>query len=129
MKSNVARTMGSWRRMRPLLGVFAVALTCGWCALYVTGSVGAVSDTPKPVGSTVMIDGFRYEPRAVTVKRGDAVVWINRDLLPHTVTARGKFGSNSIAAGASWKYVARETGTFSYLCTLHPSMQGTLIVE
>ena len=77
----------------------------------------------------VVIDGVRYEPVSVTVKRGDTVVWRNDDPFPHTVTARGAFDSGSIAARQQWKYVARKAGKFDYLCTLHPNMTGTLIVE
>ena len=77
----------------------------------------------------VVIDGVRFEPASVTVKRGDTVVWRNDDPFPHTVTARGVFDSGSIAAQRQWKYVARQAGKFDYLCTLHPNMTGTLIVE
>lgn len=47
---------------------------------------------------------------------------------PHTVTAKGVFDSRSIAAGKSWKYVARTLGEYPYLCTFHPNMKGTLRV-
>ena len=77
----------------------------------------------------VVIDDVRYEPASLTVKRGDTVVWRNDDPFPHTVTARGAFDSGSIAARRQWKFVARKAGKFDYLCTLHPSMTGTLIVE
>jgi plastocyanin len=48
---------------------------------------------------------------------------------PHTVTAKGVFDSHSIAAGASWRFVARKPGVYDYICTLHPNMNGTLKVE
>ena len=63
------------------------------------------------------------------VKRGDTVTWINKDPFLHTVTAAGAFDSRSMVAGASWKYAARKTGDFAYICTLHPNMKGTLKVE
>jgi plastocyanin len=78
---------------------------------------------------TVTIDALRYEPAAVTVARGETVVWVNKDPFPHTVTARGAFDSHEIAAGKSWKYTPRKTGTFDYICTLHPNMKGTLSVK
>ena len=77
----------------------------------------------------VVIDGVRYEPATVTVKRGDTVVWRNQDPFPHTVTAKGRFDSGEIAAGRQWKLVARSAGTFPYICTLHPNMQGVLVVN
>jgi plastocyanin len=75
------------------------------------------------------MDGVSYAPAALIVKRGDTVVWRNKDPFPHTVTAPGKFDSGSIAASRSWKLVARKPGVYPYLCTLHPNMQGTLTVE
>jgi plastocyanin len=74
-------------------------------------------------------EGVAYQPAAILVKRGDTVVWVNKDPFPHTVTAAGVFDSDDIAAGASWSYVASKTGTYSYLCSLHPTMKATLTVQ
>ena len=63
------------------------------------------------------------------MKRGEAVTWVNKDPFPHTVTAAGRFDSQSIAAEGRWTYVARDPGEFAYLCTLHPNMKGVLKVE
>jgi plastocyanin len=68
-------------------------------------------------------------PDALTVKRGDTVVWVNRDPFPHTVTAKGAFDSRDIAAGKSWKWKAQRPGEYAYTCTLHPNMSGMLKVE
>jgi plastocyanin len=76
-----------------------------------------------------VIEGTRYEPASLTVRRGDTVTWINKDPIPHTVTAAGAFDSKEIAAGKSWKHVAGKTGAYDYICTLHPNMKGTLKVE
>ena len=75
------------------------------------------------------MDGTRYEPSAITVKKGDTVTWVNKDPFPHTVTAAGKFDSRSIAADGKWTFRATQAGQFDYICTLHPNMKGTLKVE
>ena len=112
---------------------FAAVLICAWGSLSLAdaavGVAVGVTDAGKPHTHDVVIDGVKYEPAVLTVKRGDTVVWNNKDPFPHTVTARGAFDSKSIAAGASWKFVARNTGEFHYVCTLHPNMKGTLKVE
>ena len=45
---------------------------------------------------TVTIEGMKFQPASVTVKRGDTVVWQNKDVVPHTATAAGKFDSKNI---------------------------------
>ncbi len=73
---------------------------------------------------------FQYQPASLTVQFGDTVTWINDDLVPHTATAGAKrFDSGSVDARGSWRYVAERKGTFSYECTFHPMMKGTLIVR
>lgn len=83
----------------------------------------------KPAIHTVLIQAVSYQPSVLTVRRGDTVVWVNKDPFPHTVTAAGGFDSKSIAAGASWKYKAVKAGEYAYICTLHPNMKATLKVE
>ncbi|EEA03252.1 blue (type 1) copper domain protein [Burkholderia sp. H160] len=79
---------------------------------------------------TVTIEQMRFDPPTVTVHRGDSVVWVNKDLVAHTVSADAKnFDSGSIAPEASWRYVAGQTGRHPYKCLFHPTMHGTLIVE
>jgi len=49
--------------------------------------------------------------------------------VPHTATAPGTFDSGPIAAGAAWRYTAAKKGRFDYVCTLHTTMKGVLVVE
>ncbi|MEO7713744.1 MAG: cupredoxin family copper-binding protein [Gemmatimonadaceae bacterium] len=79
---------------------------------------------------SVEMRAFQYQPASLTVQFGDTVTWINDDLVPHTATAGAKrFDSGSVDARGSWRYVAERKGTFSYECTFHPMMKGTLIVR
>ncbi len=93
-------------------------------------AVGAAAALAFSAGRhAVAIDGTSYQPAKIVVHRGDTVVWTNKDPFPHTVTAKGAFDSGSIAAGATWKYVARKAGTYDYICTFHPNMKGTVEVR
>lgn len=78
---------------------------------------------------TISIDGMRFVSAAVSVKRGDTVIWVNRDLVPHTATAADAFDSQATAPGTSWSYVARKPGRYDDVCGLHPMMKATLRVE
>ncbi len=106
----------------------AAALICA-CALAYDAIAAEPAAVRKPVTHTVVIDGVKYVPEALTVKRGDTVVWINKDPYPHTVTSNGAFDSGSIAAGKSWRLKPRKAGDYAYICTLHPNMKATLKVE
>lgn len=119
--------------MRTRTQWFALALVCAGALLpsVVVFAAGAAADTSAGKAAThrVVIDGLKYEPETLTVRRGDTIVWTNKDPFPHTVTAPGKFDSHDIAANGSWKYVARTAGEYAYICTLHPNMKGALKVE
>ena len=104
-------------------------------ALLACGAAGAEAAPPAATSApaaarTVVIENMQYAPAELHVRRGERVTWVNKDLVPHTVTARDKsFDSQSIAAGASWSTVAAHAGRFAYACSFHPTMSATLVVE
>jgi plastocyanin len=115
-------------------GWWTLALACGgfFAGVPVSGTAGAAD--PAPAGTsrtyTVTIENLQFHPQSLTVRAGDRITWINRDLFPHTVTARVRtFDSGSIAPDASWTHVARSRGRYAYVCSFHPTMAGTLIVQ
>ena len=99
--------------------------------LLVTATVaGGATPPPAAATHTVVIENLQFSPKELTVNRGDRIVWVNKDLFPHTATAAGKgFDSHTIAANASWSYVASKSGTYPYGCTFHPTMKATLTVK
>ena len=79
---------------------------------------------------TVTIDATSYSPRTLTVRVGDSVVWVNKDLIPHTATSKAApFDSTVILAGKSWSTTPGKRGSFPYSCTFHPTMTGTITVR
>ena len=96
--------------------------------------VGALStagaDRPRPRTHTVTMEAMRFQPEVLAVAPGDTVVWLNKDLVPHTATSKvGGFDSKSIEAAESWRYTVRTKGDIAYFCTFHPAMQGMLRVK
>jgi plastocyanin len=94
-------------------------------------SVGQAAVAPSKARThTVIIEGTRFQPESLTVRTGDTIVWVNKDLFPHTATAtNSSFNSQVIAAGASWKYIAKKKGEFPYVCVFHPTMKASLLVR
>jgi plastocyanin len=90
----------------------------------------AVAAPPKPQTHEVTIEGMRFQPEVLTVASGDTIVWVKKDLVPHTATSEaGGFDSKDIQADKSWRYTIHKTGDFAYLCTFHPTMKATLRVK
>jgi plastocyanin len=90
----------------------------------------AAGERAKPNTHTVTIEGMRFQPESLTVAPGDSVVWVNKDLVPHTATSEaGGFDSQIIQADKSWNFTARKKGDFAYICTLHPTMKALLHVK
>jgi plastocyanin len=79
---------------------------------------------------TVTIEGMKFTPESLTVKAGDTVVWVNKDIVPHTATGVQKeFDSKEIKAEGTWKLVAKKKGNVAYVCNFHPTMKAMLTVE
>ncbi|HEY6947321.1 MAG TPA: hypothetical protein VI297_00785 [Gemmatimonadales bacterium] len=87
-------------------------------------------DTP-PRRQIVEIRGMAFHPAVLEVQRGDTVIWINRDIVPHTATATGQSGWNTgpLLQGQSGRYVPHRKGEAEYACALHPTMLGQLIIR
>src|SRR5687768_1355182 len=106
--------------------VAAVLVSIG-CLLQAGTGMGALAASTT---HTIVIAEMKFIPETLTVSPGDTIVWVNKDFFPHTATAQDKsFDSRDIATNKSWKYVAAKKGAFSYICTLHPTMEATLIVK
>jgi 3',5'-cyclic-AMP phosphodiesterase len=76
------------------------------------------------------IDNFNFTPPTLTVKAGTKVTWINSDDVPHLiVSTQGAFKSSPVL-DSDQRYTATLTkpGTFDYFCSLHPKMQGKIVV-
>ena len=76
------------------------------------------------------ISDFQFAPATVTIDVGDTVTWANEGPTPHSATADdGGFDTGIFDAGQSRSQTFDEAGTFSYFCTPHPNMQGTVTVR
>jgi plastocyanin len=99
-----------------------------------TGALIALALTASAVAGpgkdhTVTIENMQFNPQELTVHRGDRIVWVNKDLFPHTATADKVFDSGSIAADSSWSYTTDKSGVIAYGCTFHPTMKAKITVQ
>ena len=112
--------------MRPLIRILTGTLFVG--LLLGVGALSAALTDP----SSVNIDNFTFAPAEITVAPGTKVTWTNRDDIPHIVTDAAEprgFKSPPLDTGNTFSYVFTKTGTYHYFCSLHPRMQGTVVVK
>jgi LPXTG-motif cell wall-anchored protein len=86
---------------------------------------------PKVVGSSPVfsIEDFFFSPVNMTVAPGTTVTWVNNGQSPHTSTADdGTWDSGTLQPGESFSFTFRQAGTYTYHCTIHPNMTGTITV-
>jgi plastocyanin len=74
-----------------------------------------------------------YNPNPIEIKVGDTMTWINSDSSPHSVTSSSNdgsitFDSDVLRRGETFSFTFDKEGQYPYLCTLHPSMVGTVVV-
>ena len=79
----------------------------------------------------ITIVGMAFAPASLRVHVGDTVQFENKDIVPHTATARapGGFDSGMIKPGTTWSVVLKEAGTIHFACQFHTEMAGEIIVE
>ena len=112
-----------------------IALLCAVSLLNL--SVFALGREMKDVDSTnskqnrIEIKDFAFNPQTITVKAGEKVTWINRDEEPHTVVSVEKQFKKSTALDTDQEFTitAGAPGTYTYFCSVHPKMTGTIVVE
>ena len=85
--------------------------------------------TPSVSENTIRIKNFAFDPASITVKVGSTVRWVNQDSVPHRILFADGADSTILAPSQSWSRKIDKAGTFDYSCTIHPTMQGTVIVE
>jgi LPXTG-motif cell wall-anchored protein len=79
---------------------------------------------------SVTISDFKFSPAEITIQQGDTVTWTNDGPTAHSATASdGSFDTGIFSAGGSRSRTFDEAGTFAYICTPHPNMHGTVVVE
>jgi plastocyanin len=89
-----------------------------------TSTVQGLSDEVE-----IEIEDFAFTPATVEVKVGTTVKWGNKDGVRHTITADdGTWGSGPLNKGDKFSFTFTQAGTYTYHCSPHPSMKGTIVV-
>lgn len=102
------------------------------CAVLVAGC-GDYGSPDVPAGpNEVVMQGESFSPSTRSVASGTRVTWVNRDGQAHTTTrgaGQESWNSGVLNANQSFSHTFDTPGTYPYECTLHPGMNGSIIVN
>lgn len=115
-----------------------VRLTLAILLLVLSACSSSTPSTTSPTAGTSVsivsgssnLTTTAYAPNPVTVAVGGTVTWMNNDSVAHnSVSNTGVWNSSTMAPGASYSYTFPTAGSYSYHCSLHPGMVGTVTVQ
>lgn len=118
-----------------------VSVACATALAGCSGGGGGSSPSASPTlptasrsagGALITIKDFAFHPAALTVAPGTKVTVINKDSATHTVTATADkaFDTGQVKSGQTVTFEApARPGSYPYICTIHPTMNGSLTVR
>src|SRR4029453_4740989 len=130
VQNSVQTKKGNNMRRSVSTGVFLAALGLGIAGLGAGAGTVTAGAKPKPETMEVKIDNFTFGPGQLTVMVGTTITWTNRDDIPHTVVSTDKvFKSKVLDTDEKFSFTFSTPGTFTYFCSIHPKMTGTVVVQ
>ncbi|MCG2462535.1 hypothetical protein K8352_17370 [Flavobacteriaceae bacterium F89] len=120
------------RKVLPIWAVSLLFLSYGPSLedkMATTKTSGVEIAVAPPAIDTVIIKGMVFIPGDLHLHKGDTVIWINKDIVPHNITdfPDSKWTSGTLAMNSSWKMKVDDT--FDYYCSIHPTMKGKITVD
>src|SRR5204863_3709522 len=117
-----------------LLSAFCLAALLSGCGAETPPSSPVASSTPGQTTVEIYATGgwageHLFVPNEVTVQIGTTVLWTNKQIAPHTITANdGSFASGNLGKGDTFSHKFDKAGKVDYYCALHGGMAGHIIV-
>jgi len=114
-----------------ILGILSIGSSV---LFYQCNKTPAPSPSSSPsysqAANEVYIQNMSFSPASLTVKTNTTVKWTNKDGTAHTVTSTtGIFNSGNMNGGETYSYTFNSAGTYTYKCTIHSGMTGTITVN
>jgi len=127
-------------RLLALVAVFTLVTACSGDGGDATTTTGASADQTTLAPDTT-VDGGSAAPASITIANfsytgaetvdvGTTVIVTNEDDVSHTWTSEDDvFDSGSLGQGESFEFTFEDAGEYTFVCTIHPGMSGSITVE
>ncbi len=93
--------------------------------------VGGLSTGAFAAAQVIHQQGRAFSSESISVKKGEAVTFLNDDSVPHNIMSASKgneFNLGSQPPGSSTDVTFKETGDVAVICAIHPRMKMTVKV-
>jgi len=91
-------------------------------------SLAAMAVPAQAATIQIVMENLLISPAEISVKAGDTIEWINKDVFAHTATARNGDFDVTLQPKKTVTSVVTKPGTVDYYCRFHPNMKAVLIV-
>lgn len=106
------------------MGRRQILIACGSLLL-----LGLSPAAATPHTYVVVVDKLKFGPLPRGLRKGDAILWDNRDMLRHSATAIDHSFDADLQPGAQVKTILKTRGSIAFVCRYHPGMHGVLEVK
>lgn len=115
----------SWMLVKLMFAV-SVAVAAA-VALRPTSAAAAEAKVQTKI---VQIDNFTFTPETLIVPVNTTITWVNKDDIPHVIAgSNGLFKSKALDTDDRYSFTFTKAGTYPYYCTVHPKMEGKIVVR
>jgi plastocyanin len=116
--------------MKRLSGISKIAVFLFGLIIFAAAPWTAANGGTAAAPAEVKIDNFSFTPASITIPAGTEVTWTNRDDIPHNVVSDDhSIKSKVLDTDEKFTFTFTKPGTYSYFCSLHPKMKGTVVVK
>ena len=91
-------------------------------------SLAAMAVPAQAATIQIVMENLVILPAETSVKAGDIIEWINKDIFVHTATARNGDWDVTMPPKKTVTLVLKKAGAIDYYCRFHPNMKATLTV-
>jgi len=117
-------------KKKMLVAGLIVAIPLALAAVFMLYPTRAKGEETQAQGMEVKVDNFTFNPGTLTVPVNSTVTWVNKDDIPHVIASNdGLFKSKALDTDQKYPYTFTKAGTYSYYCSIHPKMQGKIVVQ
>ena len=92
-------------------------------------SIAAMAVPAQAATIQIVMENLVILPAEASLKAGDTIEWINKDVFAHTATARNGDFDVMMPPNKTVTLVVKKAGTVEYYCRFHPNMKAVLRIE